>query len=134
MNLSNPFSHNLPFPQYEPVIQKGNEHLVHHMEVFHCESDAEEEMPSYVGPCFAEYRPDKTKVCKRVVAAWAMGAGPFSYPKVLYYRDSRISFTIVKFLLLIYYKEAGLPVGGPKYNRFVMLEVHYNNPELKSGK
>ncbi|KAL0275472.1 UNVERIFIED_CONTAM: hypothetical protein PYX00_003309 [Menopon gallinae] len=96
--------------QYEPVIQKGNEHIVHHMEVFHCETDVKEEIPNYVGPCFAEDRPEKTKVCKRVIAAWAMGAGPFSYPK-----------------------EAGLPIGGPEYNQFVMLEVHYNNPGLTSG-
>lgn len=44
-------------------------------------------------------------------AAWAMGALPFTYPK-----------------------EAGLPLGGPKTNKYVMLEVHYNNPEMKQGK
>lgn len=43
-------------------------------------------------------------------AAWAMGAPPFVYPE-----------------------EAGLPIGGPKSNKYVMLEVHYNNPELKDG-
>ena len=25
-------------------------------------------------------------------------------------------------------KEAGLALGGPEFNRYVMLEVHYNNP------
>lgn len=39
-----------------------------------------------------------------------MGALPFTYPK-----------------------EAGLPLGGRKANKYVMLEVHYNNPELKNG-
>lgn len=34
----------------------------------------------------------------------------------------------------IYPKEAGLPLGGPNANKYVMLEVHYNNPELKKGK
>ncbi|KAK6620702.1 hypothetical protein RUM43_010997 [Polyplax serrata] len=95
--------------QYEPVIQKGNEHLVHHMEVFQCVTGVNDTIPKYVGSCFADDRPDKTKVCKRVIAAWAMGAQAFSYPE-----------------------EAGLPIGGPDYNRFVMLEVHYNNPELKA--
>lgn len=37
-------------------------------------------------------------------------------------------------LILTKFQEAGLPIGGPDYNRFVMLEVHYNNPELKAGK
>nr|BAO52001.1 tyramine beta-hydroxylase [Gryllus bimaculatus] len=94
--------------QYEAVIQPGNEALVHHMEVFHCEAPAGEEVPGYDGPCFAAERPAPTQVCKRVLAAWAMGALPFSYPE-----------------------EAGLPIGGPDYNLYVMLEVHYNNPEQR---
>lgn len=32
-----------------------------------------------------------------------------------------------------YPEEAGLPIGGSKFSRYVMLEVHYNNPELKEG-
>lgn len=52
------------------------------MEVFHCEEKANETIPNYVGSCFAQERPDKTKSCKRVVAAWAMGAKAFSYPQV----------------------------------------------------
>lgn len=40
-----------------------------------------------------------------------MGALPFTYPE-----------------------EAGLPLGGPKANKYIMLEVHYNNPEMKNGK
>lgn len=47
----------------------------------------------------------------QVKAAWAMGAPAFVYPK-----------------------EAGLPLGGRAANKYVMLEVHYNNPELKNGK
>lgn len=39
-----------------------------------------------------------------------MGARPFTYPA-----------------------EAGLPLGGPAANKYVMLEVHYNNPELRNG-
>lgn len=52
------------------------------MEVFYCEAGANEVIPVYVGSCFAEDRPEKTKACKRVIAAWAMGARAFSYPKV----------------------------------------------------
>lgn len=33
----------------------------------------------------------------------------------------------------VYPKEAGLPIGGDNFNPYVMLEVHYNNPELESG-
>jgi len=69
-------------PQYEAVIQPGNEALVHHMEVFHCEAPRTQVMPDYQGSCVSPQRPEVTKVCKRVLAAWAMGALPFSYPEV----------------------------------------------------
>ncbi|KAG6444520.1 hypothetical protein O3G_MSEX003409 [Manduca sexta] len=94
--------------QFESSITKGNEGLVHHMEVFYCDSKPDVEMPMYEGNCFASDRPEITKTCSKVKAAWAMGAPPFTYPK-----------------------EAGLPLGGPEANKYVMLEVHYNNPELR---
>ncbi|KAK5640110.1 hypothetical protein RI129_010921 [Pyrocoelia pectoralis] len=95
--------------QYGAVIQKGNEGLVHHMEVFHCIAPIDEEIPFYSGSCFAPNRPKSTEVCKRVIAAWAMGAAPFIYPE-----------------------EAGLPFGGPDFNPYIMLEIHYNNPERRN--
>ncbi|XP_049873165.1 tyramine beta-hydroxylase [Pectinophora gossypiella] len=95
--------------QFESAITHGNEGLVHHMEVFYCDADPDKAIPLYEGNCFAINRPEATKVCSKVKAAWAMGATPFTYPE-----------------------EAGLPLGGPQANKYVMLEVHYNNPELKS--
>ncbi|GFX62343.1 tyramine beta-hydroxylase [Trichonephila clavipes] len=80
------------------------------MEVFHCEVPAEKKLPSWNGPCTSPAKPKVLEACKRVLAAWAMGALPFTYPE-----------------------EAGLPIGGPEFSRYVMLEVHYNNPELKDG-
>ncbi|KAK4873371.1 hypothetical protein RN001_015400 [Aquatica leii] len=95
--------------QFEGIIQKGNEGLVHHMEVFHCIAPPDEVIPFYRGSCFAQDRPASTQVCKRVLAAWAMGAKAFVYPD-----------------------EAGLPFGGDDFNPYVMLEIHYNNPNLKN--
>ncbi|KAH0954644.1 hypothetical protein HN011_004179 [Eciton burchellii] len=96
--------------QFGPAIQAGNEHLVHHMEVFYCAGSADLEVPMYDGPCNGADRPEKTQICKKVLAAWAMGADAFVYPK-----------------------EAGLSIGGIDNNPYVMLEVHYNNPELHQG-
>ncbi|XP_044766667.1 tyramine beta-hydroxylase [Coccinella septempunctata] len=96
--------------QFESHIQKSSEGVVHHMEVFHCFAPANVEIPLYDGSCFASERPPETNVCKRVLAAWAMGAGPFTYPE-----------------------EASLPFGGSDFNQYIMLEIHYNNPELISG-
>lgn len=33
----------------------------------------------------------------------------------------------------LFTQEAGLPIGGPEMNRFVKIEIHYNNPELRDG-
>ncbi|XP_066903551.1 dopamine beta-hydroxylase [Halyomorpha halys] len=60
-----------------------------------------------LGRC--EQKPKSVEACKKVMAAWAMGATPFSYPL-----------------------EAGLPVGGSHYGSYAMLEVHYNNPEMRA--
>ncbi|KAI4454263.1 dopamine beta hydroxylase related [Holotrichia oblita] len=105
--------------QYEAVIDKENEGIVHHMEVFHCIAPANTEIPLYVGSCFSSERPESTQVCKRVLAAWAMGATMFMYPE------------LTKKLYPL--QEAGLPIGGPDFNKYIMLEVHYNNPKLRSG-
>jgi dopamine beta-monooxygenase len=95
--------------QYQAVIQNGSESLVHHMELFHCEVGVSVDLPPYEGPCLSSSRPKELDPCKRVIAAWAMGAEPLVYPP-----------------------EAGLPIGGKNFSRFVMLEIHYNNPELRS--
>lgn len=39
----------------------------------------------------------------------------------------------VDYFLVVLRQEAGLPLGGADFNPYVMLEVHYNNPEHKSG-
>jgi len=33
----------------------------------------------------------------------------------------------------VYPEEAGLSIGGVDFNPYIMLEVHYNNPELHQG-
>lgn len=87
------------------------ETILHHMEVFHCSAPVDTEFPLWSGPCGSDSAPSVLGQCKKVLAAWAIGAGPFQYPE-----------------------EAGLAVGGEEFNPYVMLEVHYNNQEKKSGK
>eukprot|EP00095_Tigriopus_kingsejongensis_P009488 maker-scaffold661_size154698-snap-gene-0.21 protein:Tk09488 transcript:maker-scaffold661_size154698-snap-gene-0.21-mRNA-1 annotation:"tyramine beta-hydroxylase-like" len=96
--------------QYEPIKTKGNEHILHHMEVFHCDAPPDEEFPLWNGPCGDNNAPKQLQKCKKVLAAWAIGAGPFTYPE-----------------------EAGLALGGPDFNPYVMLEIHYNNQNMESG-
>ncbi|KAG0710175.1 Dopamine beta-hydroxylase [Chionoecetes opilio] len=97
--------------EFGPVIEAGNEDVVHHMELFHCEYPPGVTVPKYQGPCAAPDRAPEIDACKRVLAAWAMGASRFVYPQ-----------------------EAGMPVGGADFNPYVMLEVHYNNPLRHAGR
>lgn len=60
--------------QYEGVIQKGNEMLVHHMEVFHCEVASSVTVTAFSGPGLSEGKPPELGACRNVIGAWAMGA------------------------------------------------------------
>ncbi|XP_053414410.1 dopamine beta-hydroxylase [Nycticebus coucang] len=95
--------------KYEAIITKGNEALVHHMEVFQC-TDEVHSFPNYSGPCDSKMKPERLNYCRHVLAAWALGAKPFYYPE-----------------------EAGVPFGGPGSSRFLRLEVHYHNPRKMQG-
>ncbi|CAJ0578113.1 unnamed protein product, partial [Mesorhabditis spiculigera] len=91
----------------EPIIQAGNEHLVHHMEIFHCLSP---KTVDFTGECRdKKRRPDFAKSCSQVIAAWAKGAEAIVYPP-----------------------ETGLPMGGPDTVPYIMVEIHYNN-ELRTA-
>lgn len=68
------------------------------MEVFHCETEIDEDIPLYSGNCFAPKRPPKTQVCKRVLAAWAMGAPAFVYPEVTHINIQQSHFKRIKFI------------------------------------
>uniref|UniRef100_A0A8C5QVA4 Dopamine beta-hydroxylase n=1 Tax=Leptobrachium leishanense TaxID=445787 RepID=A0A8C5QVA4_9ANUR len=94
---------------YEPVITKGLEGVVHHIQVFQCSFD-DETIPHFSGPCDSKMKPEKLKHCRRVIAVWTMGAEPFYYPE-----------------------DAGLAFGGPGSSRFLRLEVHYHNPLILKG-
>ncbi|PIK38161.1 putative dopamine beta-hydroxylase [Apostichopus japonicus] len=94
--------------KYESHITPGNEMIVHHMELYHCEVPPDNNIPDYSGPC--PEKPKQLNVCSKVIAAWAMGAEPLVYPI-----------------------EAGVPLGGSAWSKHLMIEVHYNNPHKLSA-
>lgn len=55
--------------EFEPIIR--SEEFVHHMEVFHCETDVDVEIPLYEGNC--DFLPEEARVCSRVMALWVSG-------------------------------------------------------------
>ncbi|CAB3410274.1 unnamed protein product [Caenorhabditis bovis] len=91
----------------EAYVEKGNEHLVHHMEVFLCRDRVRE----WSGDCNDPRKPPNSKSCSHVIGAWAMGEGSFEYPV-----------------------DVGMPVGGRDTDFvYIMVEIHYNNPEKLFG-
>ena len=70
------------------------------------------EFPIWSGACGSDEAPAKLIQCKKVLAAWAIGAGPYIYPQ-----------------------EAGLQIGGKDFGSlYIMMEVHFNNEQQQSGK
>ncbi|CAF0832072.1 unnamed protein product [Adineta ricciae] len=96
--------------RFDGVISPQSEGIVHHMELFHCDVDPSVKIPAFNDRCTSEQKPMGLTPCRRVIGAWAMGAENFTYPD-----------------------EAGGVIGGPKSSRFLVLEVHFNNPYLKKG-
>ncbi|XP_076454775.1 dopamine beta-hydroxylase-like [Babylonia areolata] len=105
-----PLRHKHHIIKYEAVVEEGHEGLVHHMELFHCDAGPGRQVPLYSGPGEAERVPPALQPCQHVLGAWAMGAEAMVYPE-----------------------EAGVPIGGEDFSRFVLLEVHYNNPQHLTG-
>nr|AIE46151.1 dopamine beta-hydroxylase [Platynereis dumerilii] len=97
--------------QFEGAISPQSKGIVHHMEVFHCLAPEGTKIRDYDAPCHSmAERPKGLESCRKVIGAWAMGASALVYPK-----------------------EAGYPIGGKGFSPYVMMEVHYNNPELHAG-
>ncbi|XP_024407943.2 DBH-like monooxygenase protein 1 [Desmodus rotundus] len=94
----------------EPVIQRGHESLVHHILLYQCSSNLNDSVLDYGHECYHPNMPDAFHTCETVVFAWAIGGEGFSYPP-----------------------HVGLSLGTPLDPRYVLLEVHYDNPSYKEG-
>ncbi len=94
--------------RFDGIVSPQSEGVVHHMELFHCNVDVNKEIPEFNGVCTSEQKPMGLTPCRRVIGAWALGATKFIYPE-----------------------EAGGFIGGQNTSRFLVLEVHFNNPYLK---
>ncbi|GMR41287.1 hypothetical protein PMAYCL1PPCAC_11482, partial [Pristionchus mayeri] len=88
-------------------VTEGNENLVHHIMLFHCPTGDQQE---FAGNCNDPAKPPQAKACSKVLAAAAKGQWPTKYPL-----------------------EVGMPMGGPGYNPYVMIEMHYDNPAKMEG-
>uniref|UniRef100_A0A8C4S9T8 DOMON domain-containing protein n=1 Tax=Erpetoichthys calabaricus TaxID=27687 RepID=A0A8C4S9T8_ERPCA len=86
----------------DPLIQKGNEDLVHHMLLYTCPFD---KMIYLDGECYVSPKSTTFHLCQVVFAAWAVGGGAFEFPA-----------------------NVGISVGTSQDPLYFRLEMHYNNP------
>ncbi|XP_031554202.1 DBH-like monooxygenase protein 1 isoform X2 [Actinia tenebrosa] len=100
--------------RFDPVVQQGNEGVVHHFIVMACDKDfpgvhlnASVDCDDYAN------MPAEVMKCRGLgvlAAAWGVGGGPFVYPQ-----------------------HVGFPIDAEHIGRYFVMEVHYDNPDHKSG-
>jgi hypothetical protein len=108
------FSETQHMVMFEPLIQKENEGSVHHIILYGCPKDWVSDTPddSHVHICDDAATNMPSKDCRQSGIApfgWAVGGGNQYLPK-----------------------EAGIKVGGDVDFHYAWLELHYDNPELRS--
>lgn len=96
--------------QIDPVIQSGHEGIVHHTVLYVCNDQFPESDLSFSGPCEQPNMPGNITGCRKAIMyAWAIGAGNFSFPE-----------------------HVGFALGETDSPKFLMLETHYDNPQLRN--
>lgn len=93
--------------EFEPIITPGNEHHVHHINVQRC-NGTYPHLDMAVAECTGPYPKDWPQ-CPEIFSVWGTGGGPFYFPD-----------------------DAGYSVGGPYDFNFYVLQVHYDNPTIKT--
>ncbi|XP_066265502.1 DBH-like monooxygenase protein 1 homolog [Branchiostoma lanceolatum] len=99
----------------EPIITPGNEGLFHHVLIYKCRTMPNitilpEEHPGH--ECQSPNMPSDWYGCYggSIIAAWAIGGGDVIYPD-----------------------HVGYPIGEEEGSGYMLMEVHYDNPQLASG-
>ncbi|XP_075453452.1 DBH-like monooxygenase protein 1 isoform X1 [Ascaphus truei] len=94
----------------EPLIQKGHENLVHHILLYECDRNVNDTVLDYGHECYHPNMPDVFLTCETVLFAWAIGGEGFTYPP-----------------------HVGMSIGMPTDPKYVLMEIHYDNPSYQEG-
>ncbi|XP_057320432.1 MOXD1 homolog 1-like [Microplitis mediator] len=111
--FSAPFNKKHHMIGFEPLVEKGNEALVHHMILYECASTSPmlKQHARIVGTaCYSPTMPREWDSCIQPIVTWARGSKGDWLPE-----------------------HVGIPVAEHKEGSYYMLEVHYNNPEMRKA-
>ncbi len=130
------------FPQqFEPVVQPGNEGVVHHIVLNFCHGEIDDSDHGLSWDCLDEYMPEYNQ-CIDSVLVWAVGGNVgFDSVKFLslflhvHARNLDVHQNNWFFLQAFYFPEhTGLPFFTTTEPTFMRLEMHYDNPAHIEGK
>jgi dopamine beta-monooxygenase len=125
---------------FQPLIQAGSEPYVHHILAYDCPNVKDSDL-TYQGDCFSSNMPAAMKSCMdlSVVLGWSLGGDVFYFPPqagypLFFFTHSLFPFFL--FLSLLLYNpllHIGYPMNGDVGVSTVMIQMHYNNPNLVAG-
>eukprot|EP01084_Bolivina_argentea_P281326 481319_1 len=95
-----------------PILTAGNEGIIHHIVTYICPSDLSINNINHEQICdeWDTNMPSKTCIGGSLNYGWAIGGNDFYFPI-----------------------EAGLPMSGDSLLHYMIMEIHYDNPEIKTG-
>jgi hypothetical protein len=96
--------------QVEPLVEAGNDGLLHHIVVYLCNQWDTSIKAKEGERCYHNNMPPNVTVCDSVIFGYAVGMQELVFPE-----------------------NAGYPVGRPNDPKFMYLEVHYDNPQIRKG-
>ena len=151
--------------QIDPIIQEGNEGIVHHMLLYECSDDFPRSNLSYQGTIFSPDMPPAVRECAgpSVITAWAIGGQVSVVTKCdifnltielcitmniwccffchLEKKENKSDWVrtwangnhLLDSQSFYYPEQVGFSIGEHDSPKIVVLEVHYDNYELKAG-
>lgn len=93
----------------EAVVTNGSEPYVHHMILYRCAANINGS-DKQQNQCYHPNMPEPFWKCQGITVAWAIGGEAFVYPK-----------------------DVGYSLGTDGDPQYVLLEIHYDNPNLATG-
>ncbi|KAH9523467.1 DBH-like monooxygenase protein 1 [Bulinus truncatus] len=93
--------------RYEPIIQSGNEGIVHHILLYTCGSPINKRFTEKSFNCRDE-SPIEIMTCESTFVLWTRNGPAFDFPA-----------------------NAGYPLGGSKGSNILIMEIHYKSDGLK---
>ncbi|XP_035696831.1 DBH-like monooxygenase protein 1 [Branchiostoma floridae] len=94
--------------KYEPIITPGNEGVVHHLLIYRCDKRHQVTILPDGDPGHA-CEPQFSRPCFNILAGWGVGVGTVLTPD-----------------------HVGYPIGDDEDSGYVIMEMHYDNPQLAS--